>query len=95
MFNSLCVVVTVDGLAVDWVTNKVYFTDEILDIVGVLDTVSSQYAVLIRTGPNTSPRAIVLDPYARYVIQYHNICQSTCNNIIIVDPHLPRCLCPY
>lgn len=58
-------VYVIDGLAMDWVTNKVYYTDELLDIIGVLDPVSMHYTVLIRTGQNTSPRAIVLDPYAR------------------------------
>ena len=51
----------------DWVTNKLYFTDAALDIVGVFDpNATSNYTVLIRTGANTQPRAIVLDPNARY-----------------------------
>ena len=62
---TLVIIILPDGLAVDWVTNNVYFTDEVEDIIGVLDPDNSRYAVLIRTGPNTSPRAIVLDPQAR------------------------------
>ena len=54
-----------DGLAVDWVTNKLYFTDAALDIIGVLDPNNRNYIVLIRTGPSTQPRAIVLDPNTR------------------------------
>ena len=45
--------------------NKLYVTDELLDIVGVIDLATLNYTVLIRTGFSTRPRAIVLDPYAR------------------------------
>ena len=47
--------------------NKLYVTDEMLDVISVLDLATSNYTVLIRTGFNTRPRAIVLDPYARYI----------------------------
>lgn len=59
--------VSTDGLAVDWVSNKIYFTDAGLDIVGVYDPVSFHYKTLINTGSSTSVRAIVLDPNARYI----------------------------
>ncbi len=58
---------TLDGLAFDWMANKLYVTDEMLDVVSVFDIATSNYTVLIRTGSNTRPRAIVLDPYAGYV----------------------------
>lgn len=51
----------------DWVNDKIYFTDASLDIVGVYDPVSFYYKVLISTGSSTDVRAIVLDPNARYV----------------------------
>ena len=51
----------------DWVTNKLYFTDAELDIVGVFDSVNMHYKVLISTGDGTEPRAIVLDPNNRYI----------------------------
>jgi len=55
-----------DGIAVDWVTGNLYFADASLDIVGVFDPHGlSNHTVLIRTGENTQPRAIVLDPNAR------------------------------
>ena len=49
----------------DWVNNKVYFTDATLDIVGVFDPVHFHYRVLIRTAANSEPRAIALDPMNR------------------------------
>ena len=54
-----------DGLAVDWVNNRLYFTDEVVDIVGVYDLNTLNATILIRTGTGTRPRAIVLDPYAK------------------------------
>lgn len=53
----------------DWVTSKLYFTDNGLDIVGVFDPSSSLYKVLVSTlNPGSSisrPRAIVVDPSTR------------------------------
>ena len=60
-----------DGIAVDWVNNKVYFTDVELDIVGVFDPVRFYYKVLIRTGSLSQPRAVVLDPNNRYSTCLH------------------------
>ena len=64
MSNSL----STDGLAVDWVNDKIYFTDADLDIVGVYDPVGFYYTALINTGSSTSVRAIVLDPNTRYEV---------------------------
>ncbi len=55
----------IDGIAVDWVTNKLYFTDSNLDLVGVFDLETNFFKTLILTfGGTTSsqPRAIVVDP---------------------------------
>ncbi len=52
----------------DWVTNKLYFTDTVLDIVGVFDLESNLFKVLISTlgdSTATEPRAIVVDPSTR------------------------------
>ena len=60
MSSFLCI----DGLAVDWISGVLYFTDEVVDIVARFDPAESNYTVLFNTGPNTRPRAIVLDPNA-------------------------------
>ena len=59
------IVINTDGIAVDWVANKLYFTDAGLDIVGVFDPVNFIYTVLIYVGSATDPRAIALDPNER------------------------------
>lgn len=51
-------------LAVDWVTNKLYFTDSGLQVVGVFDPVNMYYKVLISTNID-EPYAIALDPTNR------------------------------
>ena len=56
---------SLDGIAVDWVNNKVYFTDARLNIVGVFDPVGFHYSVLARSDSSARPRAIVLDPSNR------------------------------
>ena len=57
--------VHLDGLAADWVTGNLYFTDYELNIVGVINTTSSFYKVLIQSSGKADPRAIVLDPATR------------------------------
>ncbi len=56
-----------DGLAVDWINNKIYFTDVDLNIVGVFDPVGFHYRVLVQLDSLAQPRAVVLDPSNRYV----------------------------
>ena len=60
--NSIIYNNFLDGLAVDWVTNKIYFTDYVLNIIGVFDPVNFYYTVLVTTGNSTNPQQIVLDP---------------------------------
>lgn len=55
------------GLAVDWITNKIYWTDEELAIIEVLDPKTNRRSTLFSTGPLTLPRAIVLDPTTRWL----------------------------
>jgi len=51
-----------DGLAWDWVNQKMYWTDECNDQIEVYDPSTSTRKVLIETGTNSNPRAIVVDP---------------------------------
>ena len=56
---------TADGLSVDWVNGKLYWTDATLQHIKVYDTTTGNRRVLIRTGNTTNPRAIVVDPSTR------------------------------
>ena len=56
---------SVDGLSVDWVNEKLYWTDTTLKQIEVYDMQTGIRKVLIRTGNTTSPRAIVVDPATR------------------------------
>ena len=56
---------TADGLSVDWVSGKLYWTDATLQHIEVYDTTTENRRVLIRTGNTTKPRAIVVDPSTR------------------------------
>ena len=56
---------TVEGLSVDWVNRKLYWTDATLQHIEVYDTITGNRRVLIRTGSTTTPKAIVVDPSTR------------------------------
>ena len=56
---------TVEGLSVDWVSGKLYWTDGRLQHIEVYDTITGNRRVLIRTGSTTKPKAIVVDPATR------------------------------
>ena len=53
-----------DGLAWDWVNEKLYWTDSSQKIE-VYDIRSGHRKKLIDTGPDSKPRGIVLDPDMR------------------------------
>ena len=55
----------VDDIAVDWITNKLYWTDDGLKRVGVLDLERGYYSVILDVGANTRPRGIIIDPINR------------------------------
>ena len=55
----------IDGLSVDWVNGKLYWTDATLKHIEVYDMQTGIRKVLIRTGSSTTPRAIVVDPATR------------------------------
>jgi hypothetical protein len=50
-----------DGLAWDWVSQKIYWTDNCDDDIEVYDTITGYRAVLFNTGLS-QPHAIVVDP---------------------------------
>ena len=53
-------------LAVDWVANNLYWTDEFWARIEVMDLDTRERAEVIRTGNHTVPRGIVVDPINRY-----------------------------
>ena len=56
---------TPDGIAWDWINEKIYWTDADEKEIEVLDPASGLRAVLVDTGASSIPRAIVLDPTTR------------------------------
>ena len=56
----LCFACYVEGLAWDWINEKLYWTDYCQDEIEVYDPVSNYRRVLLTTG--TSPYSIVVDP---------------------------------
>lgn len=60
-----------DGLAVDWISNKLYWTDTSFDNIGVLDLTKNIQKTLVNITVGDSsvaePRAIVIDPLTRSV----------------------------
>ena len=56
-----------DGIAVDWINAKLYWTDTQNKTVEVLDPSRGYRTALILTGRGSSsmPRAIVVDPQTR------------------------------
>lgn len=57
---SIIILYCAEGLAWDWVNEKLYWTDYCQDEIEVYDQSSNHRRVLIRTG--TAPYAIVVDP---------------------------------
>ena len=55
-----------DDIAVDWTADKLYWTDNGYDRIGVLDLLLGHYTILIDTGADTNPRGIIVDPINRY-----------------------------
>lgn len=59
----------------DWVNNKLYWTDVQTRWIGVMDLNSRFYKALLVIEAGASPREIVVDPTTRYmfivVYRYH------------------------
>ena len=56
-----------EGIAVDWINTKLYWTDTEMKTVEVLDLSGGYHTALISTGIGSSsmPQAIVVDPQTR------------------------------
>lgn len=54
-----------EGLAWDWVNEKLYWTDVCDDDIEVFDPATGYRKVLIETGSGSDPRGIALDPTTR------------------------------
>jgi DNA-binding beta-propeller fold protein YncE len=54
-----------DDLAVDWINDKLYWTDATLQKVEVMDLHSGYRTTLFDTGVGTTPRGIAVDPSTR------------------------------
>ena len=50
----------------DWVSNKVYWADAVWGRIEAISISSLVRVEVLRTGPNTSPRSIAVDPLNRY-----------------------------
>ena len=73
------IIICIDGVTVDWVSNKLYWTDAELKTVEVLDLLDRYRATLISTGSSSIPRAIIVDPKTRCAFFGVNVTQ---NNIM-------------
>lgn len=57
---------TPDGIAVDWINRKLYWTDTGIDMIEAADFNGTNRLVLVKTGLE-EPRAIVVHPFVGYV----------------------------
>ena len=55
----------IDDVAIDWVGNNLYWTDAVWARIEVMNLDTRDRAEVLRTGTNTNPRAIVVDPTTR------------------------------
>ena len=56
-----------DGIAWDWMNEKLYWADASTDRIEVYDPSTRYRKVLINTGSNTNPADIIVDPNNGYV----------------------------
>lgn len=59
-------------LAVDWVANNLYWVDSGWARIEVLSLSTMYRAEVLRTGANTNPTAIAVDPVIRYILIIHS-----------------------
>lgn len=54
--------VYIDGIAWDWINEKLYWTDYCKDTIEVYDPATGYRRVLLYTGTNSNNKDIVVDP---------------------------------
>ena len=54
-----------EDIAIDWISDKIYWTDNALDAISVMSIEGGFYKIIVDTGANTIPRSIVVDPINR------------------------------
>lgn len=59
-----------DGLAWDWINEKLYWADASTDQIEVYDPKTRNRKVLISTGSNSNPADIIVDPNNGYVFKH-------------------------
>ncbi len=64
-FLFLLIIIIIVGLAWDWVTEQLYWSDPCTDMIGVYDPITAKHKFLIATGSGSDPRDIVVDPTTR------------------------------
>lgn len=53
-------------LAVDWINNKLYWTDRDYKQIEVYDLMTSERRVVVTTGPSSLPLGLAVYPYPGY-----------------------------
>lgn len=64
---SLLFVTSLDGIAWDWINEKLYWSDPGQSEIEVYDPASGNRRRLIFTGDTSSPRGLAVDPTTRYI----------------------------
>ena len=59
-----------DDIAVDWVSNKLFWVEAVWARVEAMDLGTLIRVEILRTGPNTNPRAIAVEPINRSVLTF-------------------------
>ena len=73
-----------DGVAWDWVNNKLYWTDAGHNTIEVYDQATEQRMTLINVGRVSIPRGLVVDPTTRF-----DQCSTDCMQEYIEAYELP------
>ena len=64
-WHTYCVCGDAEDLAVDWVSNKLYWVDTVWARIEAMDLETFYRTEVLRTGAHTAPRAIAVEPLNR------------------------------